>query len=319
VLSLLCGSSASGLKFTNAQDANRVHRIGILFARSGRGSVPDQAFRAGLNELGYDESTNMAIEFRSASGRSEHLRGLAEELVSLKVDLIFAPVPAAITAVLQVSDSMPVVVAAMGYDPLHLGLVASAGTRGGNVTGAMFDELPGNVPRIRLLSQVIPEVRHVALLVDSDERHPAESIENTIRDLGISCQVIDHALPSELEEAFSVSQARHPDALIILVSAKTYARRKMIARFASDRGIPTMASFSEFAEAGGLLSYGGSVSSLFHYAARYADEILRGREPRGLPVKRLPNAELCVNMKTAAQLRLSIPQPLLAHASHVLR
>jgi putative ABC transport system substrate-binding protein len=315
-MSLLSGALAAWPKAATAQQTGKVHRVGVLFARSRRGSVPDEAFRLGLRERGYIEGKNVIIEFRTAAGKYDDLPGLATELVGIRVDVIFAPVEAALRASLQASHTVPIVIAAIGYDPIDLGLVTSIARPGRNVTGGIFSQLEISGKWVQLLKEVAPMLTHVAV-IDSGRKLQLYETERVARSLGISLQVIEQSVPPDFDGAFEIARNGRAGAIIVLVSPAAYAQRGVIANLAIRNLIPTIAPFSEFAEAGGLLSYGAGVASMFHYAAHYVDGILRGASPADLPMEQPPKFDLCINLKAAKVLGLTIPASLLVGADRV--
>jgi putative tryptophan/tyrosine transport system substrate-binding protein len=314
---LLGGAAAAWPQAATAQDTGKVRRVGVLFAGSGRGSVPDEAFRSGLRERGYIEGKNVAIEFRTAAGKYDDLSALAAELVGLKVDVIFAPAEAALRASQQASLTVPIVIAAIEYDPVDLGLVTSIARPGGNVTGVIFSQLETSGKRVELLKEVVPGLTRVAILIESGGKFQLDQTERAARSLGIEFRIIEQSVPPNFDTAFETALNERAGAIIVLVSPATYAQRATIASLAIKHRVPTIAPFSEFAEAGGLLSYGASFASMFHYAAYYVDRILRGTSPADLPMEQPTRFELCVNLKTAKALGLTIPPPLLVGADHL--
>jgi putative tryptophan/tyrosine transport system substrate-binding protein len=311
VAALACPQAAS------AQDSGKVHRVGVLFAGSGRGSVPDEAFRLGLRERGYIEGKNVVIEFRTAAGKYDDLPGLAAELVAMKVDVIFAPAEAALRASQQASSTVPIVIAAIEYDPVDLGLVTSIARPGQNVTGVIFNQLETSGKRVELLKEAVPGLTRVAILTESGGKFQLEQTERAARSLGIDFRIIEQNAPPNFDTAFETALNERAGAIILLVSPAIYAQRAMIASLAIKHRVPTIAPFSEFAEAGGLLSYGASFASMFRYAAFYVDRILRGASPADLPMEQPTTFELCVNLKTAKALGLTIPPSLLVGADHL--
>ena len=161
-ITLVVGMTVAGPRAARPQQSTKTYRAGVLFAGSGRGSVPDEAFRSGLRERGYIEGQNIVVEFRSAAGKFDDLPGLATELVALNPDVIFAPAEAAVRACLQASHTVPIVIAAAEYDPVEAGLVASIARPGGNVTGVFFRQVETSGKRVELLKQAVPELSRVA-------------------------------------------------------------------------------------------------------------------------------------------------------------
>jgi ABC-type uncharacterized transport system substrate-binding protein len=309
----LLGSAAAWPLAASAQQSGKMHRVGVLFAGSGRGSVPDEAFRSGLRERGYIEGKNVIIEFRTAAGKYDDLPTLAAELVNLKVDVIFAPAEVAVRACLAASRTIPIVIAAIEYDPVDLGLVTSI-ARPDRITGVIFSQLETSGKRVELLKGVIPGLKRVALLIESGGKFQLGETERAMQSLGIGFHIIEQSFPPDFERAFEAALNEQAGAIIVLVSPTTYAQREMIASLAMKKRVPAIAPFCEFAEAGGLLSYGASLASMFHYAAYYVDRILRGTSPADLSMEQPTRFELCVNLKTAKALGLTIPPFLLIGA-----
>jgi putative tryptophan/tyrosine transport system substrate-binding protein len=301
-----------------SQNTGRVHRVGVLFAGSGRGSVPDEAFRSGLRERGYIEGKNIVIEFRNAAGKYDDLSGLATELVESKVDIIFAPAEAALRASLQASRVVPIVIAAIEYDPVEVGIVTSIARPGGNVTGVIFSQLETSSKRVELLKDVVPGLTSVAALIESGGKFQLHETERAARSLGISFRIIELSAPPDFDRAFETALNERVGAIVVLVSPVTYAQRAMIASLAIKNRLPAIAPFSEFAESGGLLSYGASFATMFHYAAYYVDRILKGASPGDLPMEQPTKFELCINLKTAKALGLTVPDKLLVAADKVI-
>src|SRR5262249_41140124 len=317
-ITLLGGGVAAWPLAAMAQEAGRVHRVGVLFAGSGRGSVPDEAFRSGLRERGYVEGKNVIIEFRTAAGKYEDLPRLAAELAGLKMDVIFAPAEVALRASLQSSPAVPTVIAAIEYDPIDLGLVTSIARPGRNVTGVIFSQLETTGKRVELLKEVVPGLTRVAILSESGGKFQLDETERATRLLGVGLQIIEQGASPDFENAFETALNGGAGAVIVLVSPGTFAQRAAIASLAIKKRVPTIAPFREFAEAGGLLSYGASLPSMCHYAAHYVDRILKGASPGDLPMEQPTKFELVINLKTAKALGLTIPSGVLSIADEII-
>jgi putative ABC transport system substrate-binding protein len=312
-MSLLAGAVVGRPETPRAPQTEKARRVGVLFARSGRGSVPDEAFRSGLRERGYVEGENLVVEFRSAASNYKDLPRLALELVRHQVEVVFSPVEAALRASLQASRTIPIVFAAMGYDPIGLGLVQSIGQPGGNITGVIFNQIETGGRQIELLKLVIPSLRRVAVFIDSPEKLRFDKIERVAQSFHLGFRVIEQ----DFDRIFTIALNDRSEAIIVLVSPATYAYRGVYADLAKMNQVATIAPFSEFAEAGGLLSYGSSVAAMFRYAAHYVDRILRGQSPADLPLEQPPKLELCINMQTAKMLGLTISDRVLGGADRV--
>ena len=275
------------------------------------------AFRQGLNELGYIEGQNFVFEQRAADGRIERLPELARQLVHLKVDIMVALATPAGRAAQQATATMPIVVTAMG-DPVRDGLVASLARPGGNITGTTFLG-PELVPkRLALLKEVLPKVSRVAALW-----HPGAFSEHTMTDmlketaeaagtLGVQLQLVEVRSPDEVDRAFSTMIRDRAEALFQLPSAMLFSERRRIVDLAATHRLPAMFNAREFVQLGGLIAYGASIADLNRRSATYVDRILKGAKPSDLPVEQPTKFELVINLKTAKALGLTVPNTLLA-------
>jgi len=318
-ITLLGGAAAAWPLAAHAQQTGKVHRVGILFAGSGEGSVPDQAFRSGLRERGYIEGQNIIVEFRTAGGKYDDLPRLATELVALNPDVIFAPAEAALRACLQVSHTIPIVIAAVEFDPVEVGLITSIARPGGNVTGVIFNQVESSGKRVERLKEAVPGLSRVAAFVESGGKFQLHETERAARSLGVILRIIDLRAPPDFDKAFEAVLHERVGGLIVLVSPATYAHRAKIASLAIENRLPAIAPFSEFVEEGGLLSYGASFARMFHdAAAHYVDRILRGARLADLPIEQPTKFEFSINLKTARTLGLTVPPHVLAIADRVI-
>ena len=305
-----------------AQQPKKVPRIGwLLFGSpSSANTARNEAFRQGLRDLGYIEGQNLIIEYRYAEGKVDRLPDLAAELVRLKVDAIFAESTASVQAAKKATTTVPIV--SVSGDPVELGLVASLARPGGNVTGlANFtSELAGK--RLELLKEVVPRVSRVAVLWNPDA--PSSTLrmretEAAAPSLGIKLQPVDVREPNDFEHAFAALKKDRADALFPLRSPLISSQVKRIVELAAKNRVPGMYDASEFAEAGGLMSYGTMLDDLDRRAASYVDKILKGAKPADLPIEQPKKFELIINLKAAKQIGLTIPQSVLFRADKVIK
>jgi len=306
-----------------AQQASRVWRIGLLDYGS-----PDparlawwRAFQDRLRELGYVEGQNVVFQPRWGNGQVSRLQGVATELVAAKVDiLVTAGNPAALAAK-QVTSSIPIVTA-NGPDPVELGLAASLGRPGGNVTGVTSISSELSAKRLGLLKELIPQVSRMAALSDRSARGSALSVRDTevaARTLGIALQsVAVRPDPRDYDAAFVAMKRAGAGAVIVLQSAAFFASRQRIADLALTHRLPSVVGSKEWVEAGGLISYGADYPDLFRRAALFVDKILKGAKPGDLPIEQPTKLELVINLKTAKALGLTIPPSLLLRADQVI-
>lgn len=303
-----------------AQQA-KVYRIGFISpASSSAMAARDEAFRQGLHALGYIVGQNITIEYRWADGKAERLPGFAAELVDLKLDIIVTHGGEATRAVQQVSTTVPIVIAAAD-DPLASGLVASLARPGGNTTGLsiLTPDLTGK--RLQLLKEILPRLTRVGVLwnpgnpISEPELRKADVAAAS---LGLQLQSLGVRDPREFASAFSSMKKERADALFLLSDAMFFGRRKEIVDLAASNRLPLVAHLREFADAGGLMTYGPNVLELHRRAATYVDRILKGAKPADLPVEQPVKFDLVINLKAARALGITVPASLLGRADHVI-
>ncbi len=310
----------SGPLAAAAQQPAKVSRIGILtLAPSMRPSFEE--FRRGLRELGYVEGQNIALEYRFAKESAEGLPALAAELVQMKVDVIVIQSTQAALAAKNATQTIPIVMAVTG-DPVAAGLVASLARPGGNVTGLSLQltELSGK--RLQLLKEVAPKSTLVAVIRNVTHPNTAgfwEETEAAARSLTLRLQSVEVRSPADLDAAFKAVARARPSALITLADNMLVDNRTRIVQFAAKSRLPAIYPDREFAEAGGLMTYGPSIASNWRRAATFVDKILKGAKPADLPVEQPTKFELVINMKTAKSLGLTIPQSILIQATEVIQ
>jgi putative ABC transport system substrate-binding protein len=316
ILSLLVAPLA-----VEAQQAGKVYRIGVLERTSmAMNAASFDAFRHGLQELGYVEGQNLVIEYRSADGRDERFPDLATELVRLKVDLFLTRGTPAALAAKHATGTIPVVMMGTG-DPVGSGIVASLARPGGNVTGlsSLVTDLYGK--RLELLREMVPGLTRLAGLFNmgNPALPPAwKEVEIAARSLGIESQLLDVRTPEDLGRAFDAASSQRAAALVVGLDTLTLAHRRTIADLAAQHRLPAMYAASEFVDAGGLIAYGINYPDHYHRAASFVAKIFKGTKPADLPVEQPMKFELVINLKTAKELGLTIPPVLLFRADKVL-
>jgi putative ABC transport system substrate-binding protein len=320
LLTSLAGAVAAPLA-VEAQQA-RVPRIGFIEAgalSSNRHFL--EAFRQGLRELGYVEGRNITVEDRWADGRSERFPALLTELIRLGVDVIVqASTPGAVAAK-RATSTIPVVFWGV-TDPVGLGLVASLGRPGGNLTGLALAVEEGFAGKwLEMFKQAVPAASQVAVMWNPEapglERRAAELATGAAR-LGLTLHELPVRSVDDLGGAFAMMVKAHVGGLIVVTDPLTLSHRAQIVQSAAKARVPTVYGFGEFARAGGLMAYGPSVPDLARRAATYVDKILKGAKPADLPVEQPTKFELVINLKTAQTLGLTIPPALLARADQVI-
>jgi ABC-type uncharacterized transport system substrate-binding protein len=320
-LGALAGGLLAAPLAAEGQQSGKVYRVGLLEVVPAASNATNlAAFRQGLKELGYAEGQDLVIEYRSADGRPERFPALAEELVRLKVDLIVTRGTPAALAAKQATATIPIVMASSG-DPLTTGLVASVAHPGANVTGlsAFATEIQGK--QLDLVRDVVPRIARIGFLFNmSNPVRQAEwkEAEPLARATGIQAQLIDVRSPRNLEAALDNAMKLRIGALIVGVDAVTQANRSLIAQASIKRNLPSLSREREFADAGGLMSYGVHYPDLYRRAAVYVGKILRGARPADLPVEQPSKFELVINAKAAKAIGLTLPQSLLRRADRII-
>jgi putative tryptophan/tyrosine transport system substrate-binding protein len=306
------------IHFAEAQQPAKVRKIGVLRADSPP-NLSAETFQQAMRDLGYVEGKNIVIEYRYAEGKVARLSNLAEELVRLNVDVIWALGPA-VSHAKNATKTIPIVITHVS-DPVGSGLVASLARPGGNITGlsGVGPELGGK--RLELLKEVIPKLSRVAFFGNSTAPAQAQlrEIELAAGELGVKIQYLDVPSPKEIEPALLAASKGRAQAVLITRNPVTAIHFARIAELAVKNRLPTMYADREFVEAGGLMSYGPDYIFLYRRVAVYVDKILKGTKPADLPVEQPMKFEFVINLKTAKQIGLTIPPNVLARADKVLK
>jgi putative tryptophan/tyrosine transport system substrate-binding protein len=304
-----------------AQPAARVYRIGMLETRSAVLNAANiDAFRQGMRELGYTQGQNLEVVYRSSDGRDERFPELASELIRLKVDLILTRGTPATLAAKTATRTIPVVMASVG-DPVGTGLVASLGRPGGNVTGLSNFNIEIYAKRVELLRELVPRLTRIAGLFNMG--NPVlplqwKEVQRAARSVGIQAQLLDVRRRDDLPRAFEAAATERADALIVALDGLTQANLRLIAELAAKHRLPSLYGVREYADYGGLITYGASDLHLYHRAATYVDKILKGAKPAELAIEQPIKFELVINLKTAKALGLTISPSLLLRADQVI-
>jgi putative ABC transport system substrate-binding protein len=316
---IVVGGAAAWPPMSGAQD--RIRSIGILETISPELNVANlTALRRGLEELGYIEGQTFRLEYQSAEGQAARFPALAAELVRLKVDLIVTRGTPAALAAKAATNTIPIVMAAIG-EPVDTGVVASLAQPGGNVTGfsALVTELAAK--RVELMREVIPAVTRVGFF--NNMGNPVmppqwEETQKAAQSLGIQAELLDVRGKEDIPRAFEKAAQYRVDALLVSVDVVTQQHQELIASLAGRQRLPAIYASREYVEAGGLMSYGVSYPDLYRRTARTVDKIFKGAKPADLPVEQPTKFELVINGKTAKTIALKIPPLVLARADEVI-
>jgi putative ABC transport system substrate-binding protein len=279
------------------------------------------AFQRGLNEAGFAEGRNVAIEFRFAEGDFHRLPALAADLVGRRVAVIVTDYPSAATAK-AVTSTIPIVFV-VGADPVEGGLVGSVKRPGGNVTGVTFFSAPVIAKRLELLHTLLPKPAVVALLMDTNQRSQSANaqvrdVEAAARALGRHTLLVQASTENEIDAAFATIGQTGAGALFAGTSASYTSHRRKLVALADRHALPASYHLREFVQEGGLMSYGASDTEAFRRGGLYVGRILKGERPAEMPVELPTKYELVINLRTARTLRLEIPPGLHALADEVI-
>jgi putative ABC transport system substrate-binding protein len=308
-----------------AQQPKKVPRIGYLSNNdSARESARAEAIRLALRDLGYIEGQNIAIEYRYAEGKLDRYHELAAELVRLKVDIIaVAGGTVYVQSAKNATKTIPIVMTGAGIDPVGAGLVESLARPGGNITGLtqLTRELGGK--RLELLKEAVPKLGRVAVLYDpavpASVLNVKEDLPVAARALGLTVRSWEIRDADGFERVFAALSKERPDGLYLTEGPVMNANQKRTIGFALKSRLPSMYTNREAVDAGGLMYYGADLTDSYRRVAYFVDRILKGAKPADLPVEQPTKFELVINLKTAKQIGLTIPQSMLYRADKVIK
>ena len=318
----LLGGAAAWPSAVRAQQA-AMPVIGFL----GAGSVDIwalyvAAFRKGLNETGFVEGQNVAIEYRWAEGQYERMPELAADLVRRQVAVIAVPGNSPGARATKAATATIPIVFGVGDDPVKIGLVASIGRPGGNATGVNFFTSDVVAKRLALLHDLVPGAASVAALLNPSDATRAEAVLSDLqaaaRTIGVQLQIHNASTSGEIDAAFAALVRERAGALFVSPDPFFNTRRVQLATMAAHHSIPTASAAREYVDAGGLMSYGANLPDMFHQAGVYTGRILKGAKPADFPVVQSTKFELVINLQTAKLLGIDVPPTLLASADEVI-
>ena len=320
-ITLLGGASAAWPLAARAQQAMPV--IGVLDQRS-----PDEladrlrGFRQGLRDSGFVEGQNVAIDYRWAENKIDRLPALAADLVRRQVAVIAATSGIGPALAAKAATTMIPVVFVVGPDPVRLGLVASLARPGGNLTGINFFNAELTAKRLELLRELVPGAVRVAVIVNpaggGDAEATLRDVEPAARTMGLQLHVLNASTSREIDTAFATFVRERPDAVFVSLDPFLNSRRAQLVNLAARHAVPASFSNRDFAEIGGLMSYGTNIADAFRQQGAYVGRILKGAKPADLPVVQSNKFELVINAQTATMLGLTVPDKLLATADEVI-
>jgi ABC-type uncharacterized transport system substrate-binding protein len=310
---LLLASLGSAL----AQTMERLPKVGYLGL--GAAFQGTTYFQNRLSELGYTEGKEVVVEFRFADGHAGELPRLARELVDAKVDVIMAAGDEAIVAAKNATRTVPVVIIAC--DAVTTGFVASLARPGGNLTGVSCLTSELMPKRMALFRELLPSLRRIAVLYNPENVSKPDEAARTValaREQGLEPRAIEFRTADDIERAFAALDADRPDGLVVLTETRAMINANLLSELALRQRLPSLNSFREAVDAGGLISYGPNLREMTSVATQYVAKILRGAKPADLPVEQPTKFELVINLKTAKALGLTVPQSLQVAADDMI-
>jgi putative ABC transport system substrate-binding protein len=322
-LMLLLTGAMTGVPRAARAERRVMPVIGFLSAGTAPSSPNEPflaAFRRGLSETGYVEGQNLVIEYRWGENKYDRLPALAVDLIDRKVDLIVALAAQGSVAAKNATSTIPIVFAFVS-DPIGLGLVASLARPGGNVTG--FSNIVSQLTpkRLELLCELVPQARVIVLLVNpnSPTTEPLiQDLQEAARAKGVQLAILKASTEREIDAAFATLVEMHADGLVVAGDPFILSRRDKLLALTSHHAVPAIYPIRAWAEGGGLISYGFSITAVMPQVGSYAGTILKGTKPADLPVQQPTTFELVINLKAAKALGLTIPQSILARADEVI-
>ena len=306
---------------TAAQQPRKVYRIGFLIPTSASAYASRiEGLRAGLSEFGYFEGKDYVVDYRYAEGNYDRLPGLAAELIGLKVDIIVTAGTPGTRAAMRASAGTPVVMAVSG-DAVATGLIASLARPGGNVTGMTYFDPELHAKRLELLKEAMPRISRVGILMNPDNPQTKGTTLQALRAaaplLKLEIPLFEARSPADFESALSAMAKTRVDAAAVADDPMFLGNLPAIAGIAANKRLPSTGA-KEFADVGGMIGYGVNFAEAFRRAAYFVDKIVKGAQPRDLPVEQPTKFELVINLKTAKTLGIKIPHSILLRADKVI-
>lgn len=318
----LIGGCAAAARLPAAQAQARIPVIGSLnSAAAAPMTILFAAFRRGLSEAGYIEGQNVAIEYRFAEGQYDRLPSLAADLVNRQVSVIASSGGTVSALAAKAATSTIPIVFISDSDPVKIGLVASINRPGGNVTGIYQLTAGLEAKRFELLHELVPEATKIAVLLNpnySDADAQIGEVQGAARALGLQAHILKASNESDFDTAFSTAKEERAGALLVASDPFFFSRRSQIVALAAHYAVPAIYQFREFADAGGLMSYGTRITETYRQVGVYSGQILKGAKPTELPVVQSAKFEFVINLRTAKSAGITISSRLLVQADEVI-
>jgi putative ABC transport system substrate-binding protein len=295
-------------------------RVGLVSSANTRNGPPFIAFDQRLRELGYTEGGNLAVEFIGLQGRIERMGEAMHELVRRQVSVIIAFGPeAALKAAIEATDTIPIIMVAIDYDPIARGYVTSLARPTGNVTGLFLQQIELTEKRIEFTREAFPGLQSATVFWDAPSADQRQAALKAAAAIGLRLADIElRERPYDYQRALAGVPADHRSALMVMNSPTFFNDRVRLAAFALQHRIASMFAWREWVDAGGLISYGPSFTGIVRRAADYVDRIARGAKPTDLPIEQPTKFELVINVKTAKAIGVEFPTTILLRAAEVI-
>ncbi len=318
-LRILALSLATVATRVGAQKSGRLPVIGLLITHPPLDDIVIDFFLAGLRKYKYEDGKNCKVELRTALGQLDRVPALIEELVRVPVDVLVVVNEVALNAARQITRTIPIVMIGFIDDPVELGVIESYSRPGGNITGVfnVHAELSGK--RLEILKDALPNLSRVTVLWDAFSERQLEELQGAARALNIQLDLIEITDGNELDAAIKTAKARKAGAVLMNFSPVFWVNRTRIAAIAIETGMPTISDMQILTHSGCLLSYGTDGAYNWERGAYYVDRLLKGADAAELPVERLSQLTLVLNLQTAKALGITIPQSILVRADEVIR
>lgn len=304
---------------TSAQRSARLPVVGLLITHPPLDDVVVDLFRTGLRKHGYEDGKNFKLELRTALGQLDRVPLLIDELVRVPVDVLVVVNEVALDAARQITRAVPIVMIGFIDDPVELGVIESYSHPGGNITGVFNVHAELSAKRLEILRDTLPNLSRVAVLWDAFNERQLQELRGAASALNIDLDLIEITDANDLDEAIKIAKARKAGAVLMNFSPVFWVNRTRIAAVAIEMQMPTISDMQIVTHAGCLLSYGADGAYNWERGAYYVDRLLRGADPATLPVERLSELKLVLNLNTANALGITIPQSILLRADEVIR
>ena len=303
-----------------ASSQQRTPRLGWLLGSSPRHVSFNVAFERRLQELGYVDGKNLVIDDVFADGKVERLAPLARELVARKPDVLFISGPEPnLKAMSEATNTIPIVVCAVDFDPEAKGYVKSLGRPGGNITGLHVQQIEATAKRLELLHNLLPSARRIAVLSDVFTADQLDAARKAAQILKVELQVVElRDYPYDYARLVTQARATRSEAMLVLMSPRLFPGRESLVAELRKQALPAVFGLSQYVDVGGFASYGGSIDAILARGAVYVDKIFKGGAPSVMPMEQPTEFDLVVNLKVARELGIKIPQSVLLRATRVI-